>query len=1622
MRVGIHVCGTGGGVTQDQLSSWSPGSSDAELISAVRNGATAAFGVLFERHGGAARTVARQYMPSNSGADDVVADAFAKILAVLIGGRGPSTAFRAYLFTVVRRLAYVAVNQSRRVQPTDDAGFESVFGPSASSEEPALEAFERSTVAKAYKALPERWQAALWYSEVEGLTPAQFAPSLGLTANGAAALAYRAREGLRQEYLHQHLTAPPDPGCARTNPLLAGYVRGGLAKRDITRVEDHLESCGECRGLLVELGDVSHGMRAIIAPLVLGIAGVSALSGGLPLWGAAAAAASEAATGAAATGAAATGSAAGTAAGGSVAGAATSTGAAGSAGSATGGATGLGGAAASATTAGAVGASTIAAGAIVATAATTAAASEATSTTAATTNASSAGGSSAAGSAGSAAVGTAGGTGTAAGTGAVAATGAAGLAAGAGATGIAALVASVPALFVAAAAVVVIGAGVAVSAALGVFSTEQDTPAQSAASASTEDSGDDAGTDSSAGDQPLPVTPSMDPSDPVNTIVPSPTPTADGEATAQSTGPAKAAPPPPGAQPPPAQAAAADPSTTPTQAPTSEPTADPTSAPTEDPTSEPTASPTPPAPGPAVLQVIFNPGISLVARQDNAVAFSLSNTGGTTATNVVVSLTVPGTLRFVPEATSGGIFGPRILRTAEEGWTCTAVGPRADTQTVRCVVDEIAPATEIAVNLTFYAEDAVTADLAAQVFVGEDAVGEPWPFTSPIHAAPARLTTSLAPVAELVADQPGYLALTVANTGQLTAVDPRLALALPLGSGLTWRTDPVAGAATAAPGAVTPAPGSTAGWECAVTSDELACVGPQIDGDESATVVVPVEAGAEFSGAVTPTATFTGSTVPAGDATTLSVRRTGLSAASILEGPLQVAHVAGRAGSAPQLTLPIVRAGTNVRQATLTWSGEDAQGLDAAALSTVELRTDAGGFAREQVVGAATVHPPTAAGSSSYWGAADVTALVADHMQGGRWLLAAAKGGALPADLAWSLTVVYEQDGLADATVTVLLGSPALDTRASAPDGAGQPVDGVPAAGAAGTRTLVLPAPGPVRVAMTGTVRGAGDVAGSTLTVNGFSLAPAANDLPGVVTYRSDDLLPAPPGTDGPLSLVLEPGEAPFTVLAVHAATTPDHPAPGRSGVLDQPQSALTPMISVDVAESVEIDAAVQVPVTVTNLSGFSLADVDVSFSLPAGVAGAGPVGGACTTTTTTTTEPADVMPDTATTPPGGPLAAAGVGGPSVLNCTIGELAAEESTVVLLTLTTAKRLVLSGEVSYAVTGTDPVTGGDAESTGSFAVTAVSGVGVRGTWHGSVAVTEVGAPLMRCSLVGCWLAGTPWWSDATNDLFPMRPLNDAGGGTSSSSATVTIPDGATVKHAGLYWSANHKAGGEFSQDLTSVRLRAPGSGFYAPVTGEVLGEGIDSTGRTAYQAYADVTQVVAAHGAGEWSVADIALAKLPHGSSWIDQLASLDLYAGWSLVVVYEDTALPDGSVTIVDGPVVVTAAAGLTFDILGASGTTTTLGAVAWDGDRHVSGDQLVLNSAALRPVLSPNSPGGGAHGSASDAFNTTAWGSSGRYENSLGVDAKKFEGAPTQAGVNTISASTSGDEYVIGVVTVTTR
>jgi RNA polymerase sigma factor (sigma-70 family) len=146
------------------------------------------------------------------------------VLGQLRRGGGPDGAFRPYLFTTVRR---VAIDRFRAEGRLVVSGEMEAFDPGVPFADPAVAQLERTMIARAFASLPERWRTVLWHTDIDGARPAEVAALLGVTANGVAALAYRAREGLRQAYLqmHQNLAESPVVNFTGGNvPYLVGVV------------------------------------------------------------------------------------------------------------------------------------------------------------------------------------------------------------------------------------------------------------------------------------------------------------------------------------------------------------------------------------------------------------------------------------------------------------------------------------------------------------------------------------------------------------------------------------------------------------------------------------------------------------------------------------------------------------------------------------------------------------------------------------------------------------------------------------------------------------------------------------------------------------------------------------------------------------------------------------------------------------------------------------------------------------------------------------------------------------------------------------------------------------------------------------------------------------------------------------------------------------------------------------------------------------------------------------------------------------------------------------------------------------------------------------------------------
>jgi len=249
---------------------------DAVLVDRVVAGFEGDFEELYRRHASAAWRVAQAVTGNTHDAADAVAEAFARVFQAVKSGRlTDAGAFRAYLMTATRNASLDTLRRSGKTRPTADDDLDlvesGVTGPQAVVDGKG----DAAMIAEAFRNLPERWRSVLWLTEVEGVATKDVAEQLGISANGAAQLAVRARAGLRERFLQAHLKGTSDPECRFTVDRLGAYVGGGLSPRDLAKVDQHLAGCEPCRAKKDELEDLGTSLRRIVLPLPLALLAIA---------------------------------------------------------------------------------------------------------------------------------------------------------------------------------------------------------------------------------------------------------------------------------------------------------------------------------------------------------------------------------------------------------------------------------------------------------------------------------------------------------------------------------------------------------------------------------------------------------------------------------------------------------------------------------------------------------------------------------------------------------------------------------------------------------------------------------------------------------------------------------------------------------------------------------------------------------------------------------------------------------------------------------------------------------------------------------------------------------------------------------------------------------------------------------------------------------------------------------------------------------------------------------------------------------------------------------------------------------------------------------------------------
>ncbi|MCH2195388.1 gliding motility-associated C-terminal domain-containing protein [Kordia sp.] len=232
-------------------------------------------------------------------------------------------------------------------------------------------------------------------------------------------------------------------------------------------------------------------------------------------------------------------------------------------------------------------------------------------------------------------------------------------------------------------------------------------------------------------------------------------------------------------------------------------------------------------------------------------------------------------------------------------------------------------------------------------------------------------------------------------------------------------------------------------------------------------------------------------------------------------------------------------------------------------------------------------------------------------------------------------------------------------------------------------------------------------------------------------------------------------------------------------------------------------------------------------------------------------------------------------------------------------------------------------------------------------------TMIGNTNVDCAS-GC--PGTP----VTNNGLQMGYYDADSDATTvnSSRSNLSIPAGATVEFAGLYWGGVNSstfAGATAAPaglSMDEVKFRTPSSGTYNTVNAIVRNlESTQFAGWNTFMAFADVTSLVQAAGSGDYYVADIAL---------ITGNAFTGPHGGWTLVVVYSSDTEIARRVNVWDGFRFFGFGANDVFTVTGldtpASGSFQThVGYFAMDGEQDQTGDFVDVNGTALSNALNPS-------------------------------------------------------------------
>lgn len=182
-------------------------------------------------------TITRSYRIGAADAEDVVQEAFVRMMRVPADGTGSPRRYEAYFDSTVRHLCIDHMRS--RGRETELPAPEDL--PQTRSERTE----QRILVREVLAAMPPSARSVLVKNHLEGRSVTEISQDLGISANACSAMLYRARRAFRERYLSSHLLPTRNDDCAAVRALMvaAALEPGGEVAAEVAA---HRRECEDC--------------------------------------------------------------------------------------------------------------------------------------------------------------------------------------------------------------------------------------------------------------------------------------------------------------------------------------------------------------------------------------------------------------------------------------------------------------------------------------------------------------------------------------------------------------------------------------------------------------------------------------------------------------------------------------------------------------------------------------------------------------------------------------------------------------------------------------------------------------------------------------------------------------------------------------------------------------------------------------------------------------------------------------------------------------------------------------------------------------------------------------------------------------------------------------------------------------------------------------------------------------------------------------------------------------------------------------------------------------------------------------------------------------------------------